>query len=138
MPQTTQSMESVLDEIRNTEATITKLDAFARTLRAYRDEHDLTLAKTAEQTGVSASTLSRIENGRLAPKFETMVTLCDFMDVPIADFADLREAGQERDTIERVAVHLRADRKLSTRAAQQIIDVVKALYAVHAQERRQR
>ena len=132
MARTTQDRASVLDEIRDTETSISRMSAFARTLKAYRDEHDLTLTAVADQTGISPSTLSRIENGKLVPKFQTMARLCDLMDVSIEDFTEHRGGGEERETMEQVAVHLRADRKLSTKAAQQIIDVVKALYAQHA------
>ena len=132
MPQPTPTGGGVIDQLRNAETSLIKLNAFAQTLKAYRKENKLTLAETAEQTGVSASTLSRIENAKFAPKFETVVTLCDWMEAPIEDFAEIHVESE--NTLERVAVHLRADRKLSTDGAQQIIEVVKALYEAHARK----
>lgn len=134
MPHSTPAGGGVIDQLRKAETSLIRLNAFAQTLNAFRKEHELTLAEAAELTGISASTLSRIENAKFAPKLETMATLCDWMGVPIEDFADIQGDSENRETLERVAVHLRADRKLSAKAAQQIIDVVKALYKQHTRD----
>lgn len=134
MPHSTPAGGGVIDQLRKAETSLIRLNAFAQTLKAYRREHELTLAETAEQTGVSASTLSRIENSKFVPKLETMATLCDWMGVPIEDFAEIHGEDESRETLERVSVHLRADRKLSAEAAQQIIDVVRALYETHTRD----
>lgn len=64
--------------------TKTTIDRCAHTLRALRQEAKATLNDLAIRSGLSASTLSKIENGRLSPTYETLLRLADGLRVDIA------------------------------------------------------
>ncbi|NVK45789.1 MAG: helix-turn-helix transcriptional regulator [Rhodobacteraceae bacterium] len=61
------------------------------TLKRLRQDKALTLAKLAAQSGLSVSTLSRIENGQLSPTFETLEKLCSGLGLSLNAFFN---AGQ--------------------------------------------
>lgn len=71
-----------------------------RALRAIRGRMGLTLADVAARTGVSVSTLSKVENGQLSPTYDKLVRLSEGLQVDInaffGDAADgevLQDAG---------------------------------------------
>src|SRR3954453_5752718 len=51
------------------------LDGVGARLRALRQERDLTLAELSEGTGISVSTLSRLEAGQRKPTLELLLPL---------------------------------------------------------------
>ena len=53
-----------------------------------RDRCGLSDYKVAQETGISASTLSDWKNGLYVPKMDKIVTLARFFDVPIEYFVD--------------------------------------------------
>lgn len=55
----------------------------AETIKCIRQSRSLTLAKLAEQSGLSTSTLSRIESGQLSPTFDTMQKICEGLEISI-------------------------------------------------------
>ncbi len=52
-------------------------------LKQLRDRKLLTQEQVALKSGVSVATISRIENGKVVPKYKTLRALADVMDVPI-------------------------------------------------------
>ena len=52
-------------------------------LKQLREKKLLTQEQVASITGVSVATISRIENGKVAPKYKTLRALSVVMDVPI-------------------------------------------------------
>src|SRR5258708_12064444 len=52
-------------------------------VRRRREQQGLSLRDVAEQTGVSASTLSRIENGTGKPDADNIARLASWLDMPI-------------------------------------------------------
>jgi transcriptional regulator with XRE-family HTH domain len=54
-------------------------------LRTLRTERDLTLAAVAERTGISVSTLSRLESGGRQPTLELLLDLAAAYDVSLDD-----------------------------------------------------
>ena len=52
-------------------------------LRALRQQHDLTLADLASATGISVSTLSRLESGHRRPNLELLLPLARAYHVPL-------------------------------------------------------
>lgn len=57
-----------------------------RALRAIRGQMGLTLADVAARTGVSVSTLSKVENGQLSPTYDKLVQLSEGLQVDISAF----------------------------------------------------
>lgn len=68
---------------------------FAATVRKLRQKAGLTLQALGERSGLSISTLSKIENGQLSPTYETLLRLADGLEVEVAELfdADLGEAA---------------------------------------------
>ena len=52
-------------------------------IRRRREQHGLSLRDVADETGVSASTLSRIENGTGKPDADNIARLAAWLDMPI-------------------------------------------------------
>lgn len=65
---------------------------FAAIVRRLRQQAGLTLQALGERSGLSISTLSKIENGQLSPTYETLLRLADGLQVDVAGLFDA-EAG---------------------------------------------
>lgn len=61
------------------------LGGLALVLKAKRREADLTLDQVARRCGLATSTISKIENGKLSPGYETIVQLARGLGVEVAD-----------------------------------------------------
>jgi transcriptional regulator with XRE-family HTH domain len=94
-------------------------------------------ATAAEIGGVSASTLSRIEQGKV-PDLDTFLRLCRWLGVSADEFADSpsvhvpEDDGQRADII---AAHLRADRTLDRATARALERMVRLAYQAAAADR---
>ncbi len=55
-------------------------------IRRRRVENGLTLARIAERTGLNIGYLSQVENDKASPSLETLASLAEALDVPIAWF----------------------------------------------------
>ena len=64
-------------------------------LRERRGHHRWTLADVAEKTGISKSTLSKIENDLISPSYQTIIQLCAGLDIEISDLLSSSGSGQE-------------------------------------------
>ncbi len=65
-------------------------------LRQLRLERDATLADVAEQTGISVSTLSRLESGQSRPTLELLQPLAAAHGVALEALVDAPETGDPR------------------------------------------
>ncbi len=72
------------------------LDAVGPRLRALRRERGITLADLAAATGVSESTLSRLESGRRRATLELLLPLARTYDVPLDDLVGAPRTGDPR------------------------------------------
>lgn len=72
------------------------LDAVGPRLRQVRAQRGLTLTAVAVQTGISKSTLSRLENGQRRPSLELLLPLAQLYRVPIDDLVGAPEVGDPR------------------------------------------
>ncbi|WP_280233842.1 helix-turn-helix domain-containing protein [Nocardia cyriacigeorgica] len=72
------------------------LDAVGPRLRALRRERGFTLADLAAKTGVSESTLSRLESGLRRPSLELLLPLSRTYDVPLDDLVGAPRTGDPR------------------------------------------
>lgn len=73
-------------------------------LRALRRARGATLADLARETGLTSSTLSRLENGRLRPTLEQLLPLARAHGVPLDDLVKAPPTGDPR-------IHLRPVRR---------------------------
>ena len=74
-------------------------------LRGVREGRGLTLTRAAEQTGISKSTLSRLENGQRRPTLALLLLLADAYRVPIDDLVGAPPVGGPRIRLKRRRVH---------------------------------
>jgi transcriptional regulator with XRE-family HTH domain len=76
------------------------LQAVGPRLRALRQRQGVTLAQLADTTGISVSTLSRLESGGRRPTLELLLLLARAHQVPLDELIDAPPTGDPR-------VHLR-------------------------------
>jgi transcriptional regulator with XRE-family HTH domain len=65
-------------------------------LRALRQQHGVTLARLAESTGISLSTLSRLESGLRRPTLELLLPLAREYRVPLDELVGAPPTGDPR------------------------------------------
>ncbi|HEU5037509.1 MAG TPA: XRE family transcriptional regulator [Nocardioides sp.] len=65
-------------------------------LRKVREQRGATLTEVADATGISKSTLSRLENGQRRPSLELLLPLAQAYRVPIDDLVGAPEVGDPR------------------------------------------
>lgn len=74
----------------------TVLDAVGPRLRDLRTRRGRTLADVAEETGVSVSTLSRLESGLRRPTLDLLLPLAQAYRVPLDDLVGAPASGDPR------------------------------------------
>jgi len=72
------------------------VDAVGPRLRALRARRDVTLAALATETGISVSTLSRLESGQRKPTLELLLPLARAYQVPLDDLVGAPATGDPR------------------------------------------
>ena len=93
-------------EARPTDPTTADVvDAVGPRLRALRTRHDVTLATLAERTGISVSTLSRLESGQRRPALELLLPLARAYGVPLDDLVGAPPTGDPRIHLKPVTAH---------------------------------
>ena len=110
-----------------------------RAIRRRREELELSLRDVADQTSVSASTLSRIENGTGKPDADNIARLTTWLDVPLERILGNRRNDRDEEkavvyfphesTPEIVEAHLRADRNLSPETADALSELFRVAYS---------
>ena len=112
-----------------------------RAIRRKREEAGLSLRDVANETQVSASTLSRIENGTGKPDADNIARLTDWLDMPMERIMSGRKTENGEDaatavvyfpheaTPDIVEAHLRADRNLNADTAKALSELFRVAYA---------
>ncbi|MBF9129529.1 helix-turn-helix domain-containing protein [Plantactinospora sp. S1510] len=72
------------------------LEAVGPRLREARNGRNLKLAEVAEQTGISVSTLSRLESGLRRPSLDLLIPLARTYRVPLDDLVGAPPSGDPR------------------------------------------
>lgn len=105
-------------------------------IKRRREELDLSLRDVADVTNVSASTLSRIENGTGKPDADNIARLTGWLDVPIDRVMNKQTVDNVEPVIyypheatpEIVEAHLRADKKLTPETAKALSELFRVAY----------
>jgi transcriptional regulator with XRE-family HTH domain len=118
-------------------------EELGRAVRRRREELGLSLRDVADKTSVSASTLSRIENGTGKPDADNIARLTSWLEVPVERILSVRHTQDEESQAvvyypqepvpEIVEAHLRADRNLTPETASALAELFRVAYASHAQ-----
>jgi transcriptional regulator with XRE-family HTH domain len=108
-----------------------------RAIKRRREELSLSLRDVADVTQVSASTLSRIENGTGKPDADNIARLTNWLDMPVDRV--MKRHGKSEDveavvyypheaTPEIVEAHLRADKNLTPETAKALSELFRVAY----------
>ena len=107
-----------------------------RAIKRRREELGLSLRDVADVTNVSASTLSRIENGTGKPDADNIARLTGWLDMPI-DRVMSKKTSEDVEAViyypheptpEIVEAHLRADKNLTPQTAQALAELFRVAY----------
>jgi transcriptional regulator with XRE-family HTH domain len=79
-----------------TDAISTALEQVGSRLRAIRAQREITLMELSARTGISKSTLSRLENGQRRPSLELLLPLAHAYGVPLDDLVGAPDVGDAR------------------------------------------
>jgi transcriptional regulator with XRE-family HTH domain len=82
--------------VNDTSGVTTALELVGPRLRRVRDERGLTLTEAARLTGISKSTLSRLETGQRRPSLELLLPLAQTYRVPLDDLVGAPDVGDPR------------------------------------------
>ncbi len=123
--------------------TLVNTQELGRAIRRRRDELKLSLRDVADVTGVSASTLSRIENGTGKPDADNIARLTSWLDMPMERILAGRHSESQdakpvvyfphESTPEIVEAHLRADRNLTPETASALSELFRVAYTQFSQ-----
>ncbi|HEX8288465.1 MAG TPA: helix-turn-helix transcriptional regulator [Pyrinomonadaceae bacterium] len=108
-----------------------------RAIKRRREELKLSLRDVADVTNVSASTLSRIENGTGKPDADNIARLTNWLDMPVDRVMKNRNQEEveavvyypHEATPEIVEAHLRADKNLSPETAKALSELFRVAYS---------
>ena len=113
-------------------------EELGRAVKRRREELGLSLRDVADKTSVSASTLSRIENGTGKPDADNIARLTAWLDVPVERILSARPAQDDSSQAvvyypqepvpQIVEAHLRADRNLTPETAAALSEVFRVMY----------
>jgi transcriptional regulator with XRE-family HTH domain len=81
------------------------LEAVGPRLRRLRSERGVTLAGLSETTGISKSTLSRLETGQRRPSLEVLLPLAQAYRVPLDELVGAPQVGDPRIRLKPQRVH---------------------------------
>jgi transcriptional regulator with XRE-family HTH domain len=111
---------------------VTELGSY---IRRKRESERLSLRAVAKQTQVSASTLSRIENGTGVPDTPTLARLAKWLSIPFERIVGSGNSGESpiiyypNESIpDIVEAHLRADRNLTPEIARALAEMFRVAY----------
>ena len=122
--------------MKRTTKTLVNTQELGRAIRRKREELGLSLRDVADKTAVSASTLSRIENGTGKPDADNIARLTSWLDVPMERILGNHDDSVAKPVVyfarestpEIVEAHLRADRNLTPETASALSELFRVAY----------
>lgn len=108
-----------------------------RAIKRKRLENGMSLRDVANETKVSASTLSRIENGTGKPDADHIAVLTKWLDMPVERVLSVKSDDQEKSPViffqdepipNIVEAHLRADPNLDPETAKALGELFRVAY----------
>jgi transcriptional regulator with XRE-family HTH domain len=116
--------------------TLVNTQELGRAIKRHREELKMSLRDVADEIGVSASTLSRIENGTGKPDADNIARITRWLDMPVDRVMSNRQGNDVEPVVyypheatpEIVEAHLRADRNLSPETAKALSELFRVAY----------
>lgn len=102
-------------------------DAFYRSLETTVSVRGLTWKQVAAETGVSASTLTRMAQGR-KPDAASLAALSAWAGLNPSDYVDTPHRAARAESITQISALLRADPNLDADSADAVEAIVRAAY----------
>ena len=106
-----------------------------KAIKRRREELKMSLRDVADVIDVSASTLSRIENGTGRPDTDNIARITRWLDMPVDRLMKHSSEGVEpviyyphEPTTEIISAHLRADKNLSPETAEALSELFRVAY----------
>ena len=131
-----EAVEKIMVKKSKNDSLISTIE-LGRTIKRRRQDLELSLRAVADKTGVSASTLSRIENGTGKPVADNIARLSSWLDMPVDRVMKKRDNNKAIDRVvyypheetpEIVKAHLRADKNLSPETANALSELFRVAY----------
>jgi len=102
-------------------------EGFYQSLDAVRQAKRLNWKQVAAEAGVSASTLTRMAQGR-RPDVDGLAALSAWSGLSPDDFVRSEHSRAEQEPLAMISTYLRSDKNLSPEAAAALDEVIKATY----------
>ena len=103
-------------------------EGFYAALNLTREAKGLSWKEVANKTGVSASTLTRMGQGK-RPDIDTLAGLATWSAIDVPDFyADETKKKKAPETLAQISVLLRADKNLDSQSAKMIESLLESAY----------
>lgn len=102
-------------------------DGFFQALDATREARQLTWKEVAAESGVSASTLTRMAQGK-RPDVDSLASLAAWSGVDTDRFVRSHRKRPASEPLAMISAQLRNDPRLSSEAASALDEVIKATY----------
>lgn len=101
--------------------------AFYEALDGVRQAKNLNWKQIAGESGVSASTLTRMAQGK-RPDVDGLAALAAWSGLDADDYVRSEHARPEPEPLAKITTYLRSDKNLSTEAATALDELVKSTY----------
>jgi transcriptional regulator with XRE-family HTH domain len=102
-------------------------EAFYAALDSQRQARRITWKKVAEESGISASTLTRIAQGR-RPDVDSMAALLNWAGLSADTFVQSSEPTHAPEPLTQITTYLRADKNLSPEGVEAMEALIKSAY----------
>lgn len=121
---------------REFDESLVNVSELGKHLKQKRLAEHMSLRAVARDTDVSASTLSRIENGSGVPDADTLARLARWLDLPLERIVPTRPAESldavvyypDNSMPDIIEAHLRADRNLTPDTARALAELFRVAY----------
>jgi transcriptional regulator with XRE-family HTH domain len=122
--------------MRSKNASLISTVELGAAIKRRREEMKLSLRDVGDLTDVSASTLSRIENGTGRPDADNIARLTQWLDMPVDRLMTKNLANKvepvvyypHEKTSDIIEAHLRADKNLTPETAKALSEVFRVAY----------
>lgn len=101
---------------------------FYRALDAVRSARGLNWKLVAEQSGVSASTLTRVAQGR-RPDVDSLAALVSWAGLSADDFVNRATGATDREPLGQIASYLQSDPRLTAEGRDAMMQIISAAYS---------